>query len=269
MMGGDRSQLPTFFDGDRFLQHNPVIADGVSGLGAAIQSGIWAAVVERCHRVVADGNFVFTQAEGTLRSEPTAFYDLFRVADGRLAEHWDVVFYPASDPPARQRAVLTGIGQPSERVAETRRPVDLALMLGPLRHGGVHDPATRLRSGGVWRATGTRMGAATLHLRSVKPRTVVARAWRPGAAAALEGVPELIGADDDPPSLAGVSPAGDPVGEAARRPADRAQRRGLGGTRPHDPRPEGHRRGGELRLPGDGERGGPARTRAGSAPHVA
>jgi 3-methyladenine DNA glycosylase/8-oxoguanine DNA glycosylase len=50
------------------------------------------------------------------------------------------------------------------------------------------------------------MGAATLHLRSVKPRTVVARAWGPGAAAALDGVPELIGADDDPPSLAGAHP---------------------------------------------------------------
>jgi len=35
---------------------------------------------------------VFTQAEGTLHNEPTAFYDLFRVEDGKLAEHWDVVF---------------------------------------------------------------------------------------------------------------------------------------------------------------------------------
>jgi predicted SnoaL-like aldol condensation-catalyzing enzyme len=92
MMGGDRSQLPTFFDGDRFIQHNPVIADGVSGLGQAIEDGVWAAVVQRCHRVVADGNFVFTQGEGTLHDQPSAFYDLFRVDDGRLAEHWDVVF---------------------------------------------------------------------------------------------------------------------------------------------------------------------------------
>jgi predicted SnoaL-like aldol condensation-catalyzing enzyme len=26
------------------------------------------------------------------RDEPTAFYDLFRVEGGKLAEHWDVVF---------------------------------------------------------------------------------------------------------------------------------------------------------------------------------
>jgi predicted SnoaL-like aldol condensation-catalyzing enzyme len=92
MMGGDRSQLPRFFEGDQFIQHNPVIADGVSGLGEAIQSGVWAAVVQRCHRIVADGEFVFTQAEGTLHDKPTAFYDLFRVENGKLAEHWDVVF---------------------------------------------------------------------------------------------------------------------------------------------------------------------------------
>jgi len=92
MMGADRSQLPRFFDGDQFLQHNPVIADGVSGLGEAIQTGVWAAVVQQCHRVVADGEFVFTQGEGTLHDEPTVFYDLFRVADGKLAEHWDVVY---------------------------------------------------------------------------------------------------------------------------------------------------------------------------------
>jgi predicted SnoaL-like aldol condensation-catalyzing enzyme len=92
MMGADRSQLPRFFDGDHFLQHNPVIADGVSGLGEAIQTGVWAAVVERCLRTLADGEFVFTQSEGTLHGEATAFYDLFRVDRDKLVEHWDVVF---------------------------------------------------------------------------------------------------------------------------------------------------------------------------------
>jgi predicted SnoaL-like aldol condensation-catalyzing enzyme len=92
MMGGDRAQIGRFFCGDRFVQHNPQIADGVSGLGRAIQTGVWEAVVDKVHRIVAEGEFVFTQGEGILRGKPTAFYDLFRVEGDKLAEHWDVVF---------------------------------------------------------------------------------------------------------------------------------------------------------------------------------
>ena len=43
------------------------------------------------HMVVAEGDFVFTASEGTLGGTPTAFYDLFRVADGKIVEHWDVI----------------------------------------------------------------------------------------------------------------------------------------------------------------------------------
>jgi predicted SnoaL-like aldol condensation-catalyzing enzyme len=92
MIGRDRSQIARFFDGDRFIQHNPQIADGVSGLATAIRSGVWAATVTRVHRIVADGEFVFTQGEGVLDERPTVFYDIFRVEQGRLAEHWDVVY---------------------------------------------------------------------------------------------------------------------------------------------------------------------------------
>jgi predicted SnoaL-like aldol condensation-catalyzing enzyme len=92
MMGGDRTQITRFFDSDRFIQHNPQIADGVSGLANAIQAGVWAAVVAQVHHIVADGEFVFTQGEGTLHGIPTAFYDLFRVENDKLAEHWDIVF---------------------------------------------------------------------------------------------------------------------------------------------------------------------------------
>ncbi len=124
MMGRDRTQIGRFFEGDRFVQHNPQIADGVSGLGQAIQTGVWEAVVDKVHRIIAEGEFVFTQGEGLLRGVPTAFYDLFRVENDRLAEHWDVVFTkpaelahgnglfrPAGRPPA--------CGRPTAAVAST------------------------------------------------------------------------------------------------------------------------------------------------------
>lgn len=32
------------------------------------------------------------QGEGVLHGVPTVFYDLFRVENDKLAEHWDIVF---------------------------------------------------------------------------------------------------------------------------------------------------------------------------------
>lgn len=93
-----------------------------------------------------------------------------------------------------------------ERVVESRRPVDLGLTLGPLAHGGRRDPSVRIGPDGVWRASDTSDGPATLLLRSTGPTTVTARAWGPGASAALDAVPALVGADDDPSPLASAHP---------------------------------------------------------------
>src|SRR5262249_43641482 len=92
------------------------------------------------------------------------------------------------------------------RTVRTRLPVDLGLTLGRLQHGGRRDPCVRVHGDEVWRATDTPAGPATLNLRSVDAHTIAARAWGPGAGYALDDVPALVGADDDPPPLAGVHP---------------------------------------------------------------
>ena len=43
------------------------------------------------HQVVAQGNYVLAVSEGTFGGTPTAYYDLWRVDDGKIAEHWDVI----------------------------------------------------------------------------------------------------------------------------------------------------------------------------------
>ena len=93
-----------------------------------------------------------------------------------------------------------------ERIVHSRRPVNLRLTLGPLCHGGGRDPSIRIGPDGVWRASETALGPATVHLRCLAPTSVAATAWGPGASAALDAVGDLIGADDDPPSLAGIHP---------------------------------------------------------------
>ncbi len=46
---------------------------------------------ERTHRLLAEGNFVLAVSEGENGGIHTAFYDLFRIAEDKLVEHWDTV----------------------------------------------------------------------------------------------------------------------------------------------------------------------------------
>jgi len=84
----------SIFDGDAYIQHNSNIADGVSGLGAGLQALAEAGIVMRIgslRNLYGQGNFVLAISEGDISGQPTAFYDLFRVANGKIAEHWDVI----------------------------------------------------------------------------------------------------------------------------------------------------------------------------------
>lgn len=94
MQGNHPEKTSDYFDGDTYIQHNTGIADGVSGLGAALaalaEEGIHM-IYTTVHQVLAQGNYVLAVSEGTFGGTPTAYYDLWRVEDGKVAEHWDVM----------------------------------------------------------------------------------------------------------------------------------------------------------------------------------
>lgn len=87
-------KTPDYFDGDTYIQHNTAIADGLSGLGAALatmaEQNIQM-IYNTVHHVLAQGNFVLAVSEGTFGGAPTSYYDLWRVENGKIAEHWDVM----------------------------------------------------------------------------------------------------------------------------------------------------------------------------------
>ena len=92
--GKNLDKLTSYFDGDKYIQHNTSIADGLSGLGAALEAmakqGIQM-IYNKTHFVLADGDYALAVSEGTFAADPTAYYDLFRVENGKIAEHWDVM----------------------------------------------------------------------------------------------------------------------------------------------------------------------------------
>lgn len=94
LIGGAFDKLPVYFNGDAYIQHNSAIADGLTGLGeglAALADAGIAMRITKLQKVLGQGNFVLTLSEGDISGQPTAFYDLFRVDGGKIAEHWDVI----------------------------------------------------------------------------------------------------------------------------------------------------------------------------------
>ncbi len=94
MQGNNSDKTADYFDGDNYIQHNTAIADGVSGLNDALaalaEQGIQM-IYDETHMVLAQGNFVLAVSEGTYGGEHTSYYDLWRVENGKIAEHWDVM----------------------------------------------------------------------------------------------------------------------------------------------------------------------------------
>ena len=102
LVNGRMDKLAGYFDGDNYIQHNPQVADQVSGLGAALAAMASAGVTmkyDTVHRVLGKGNFVLVVSEGQFAGNHSSFYDLFRVQNGKIAEHWDTIetILPASE----------------------------------------------------------------------------------------------------------------------------------------------------------------------------
>lgn len=93
LIDGKLERLTELVSTTAYIQHNPQIADGLEGLGAALESlaeqGISIDYHAR-HRTIAEGEFVLVQSDGDF-GRPVVYYDLFRVEDRKIVEHWDVI----------------------------------------------------------------------------------------------------------------------------------------------------------------------------------
>jgi predicted SnoaL-like aldol condensation-catalyzing enzyme len=94
LVNGHMEKLAGYFNGDHYIQHNPLIPDQLSGLGKALEAWAKQGITmkyDTIHTVLGEGNFVLVVSEGHLAGKHSSFYDLFRVENGKIAEHWDTI----------------------------------------------------------------------------------------------------------------------------------------------------------------------------------
>lgn len=96
LINGEMDKITDFIaTGEQgYLQHNTAVGDGLGALGAALgalaEQGM-PMVYTRNHKVLGQGNFVLSISEGQFLNEHVSFYDLFRLQEGKIVEHWDTI----------------------------------------------------------------------------------------------------------------------------------------------------------------------------------
>jgi predicted SnoaL-like aldol condensation-catalyzing enzyme len=88
-INGNATALDRYWSGN-YIQHNPQIPNGREAL-KQLMSGAGNMKYEM-GLVVADGDFVMVHARITgFGPKPLIGVDIFRVKEGKLVEHWDVL----------------------------------------------------------------------------------------------------------------------------------------------------------------------------------
>lgn len=92
--GKNPAKIAEYISPKQYDQHNPYVKDGLNELGAALKAMAEAGtpmVYEKNHFILGEGNFVLMVSEGQFLGKHVSFYDLFRIENGLIVEHWDTV----------------------------------------------------------------------------------------------------------------------------------------------------------------------------------
>ena len=87
----DAAKAVRLYFGSPYLQHNPMIPDGASDLPTVV-AALPANFKYEPGIIVADGDMVMIHGRYTgWGPKPLVTVDIFRVKNGKLVEHWDVM----------------------------------------------------------------------------------------------------------------------------------------------------------------------------------
>ncbi len=92
LVDGDGAAAPEYISATTYLQHNAQAGDGLEGLGALLKQLAHQGITmtyKNVFKLIGQGNFVVTYSLVDMGGQELAVFDLFRLEDGMIVEHWD------------------------------------------------------------------------------------------------------------------------------------------------------------------------------------
>lgn len=93
LIKGNHHNVAKYINKEQYTEHNPHLADDMvdllSLMSAPENRGLALTNYNKCHHLLAEGNFVLSVCEGDINQTPSSFFDLYRIEADKIVEHWD------------------------------------------------------------------------------------------------------------------------------------------------------------------------------------
>lgn len=97
-IAGNHAKIPEYFADGFCVRHEPGVADGVAAFMQDVEAIRRHRTIDEIKFLLGEKDFVFVAAKGTHGGRACVYIDLFRLAAGKLVEHWG---FPQEVPPRR------------------------------------------------------------------------------------------------------------------------------------------------------------------------
>jgi len=84
---GNHSLLEEYISSEKYIQHNPNIPDGIEAVKHFLATQDFN--YDFIFKVIGQGDHVVSYSKATFNGSELAVFDIFRIENGKIVEHWD------------------------------------------------------------------------------------------------------------------------------------------------------------------------------------